>query len=279
MFDVHLPLGIWVEQGVHYLLNHYGAAFSRVGAIVDAVSGLIEALLTGMTIWGLGAVFFALAIWRLGWLFAGFTLLSFFVIIGSGFGPHMTITLGLILTSTLISLLLGIPLGILASRHLAVSRMVRPMLDFMQTMPAFVYLIPAAMLFGLGRPPGIMATVIFAMPPAVRLTELGLRQVAREQVEAGLAFGCSRWQLLTKVQLPHALPSIMTGVNQTVMMAMSMVIIASMVGAGGLGNDIMTSIQQLDIGLGFESGLAVVLLAILLDRLSSSLVRTRPAQR
>ena len=117
------------------------------------------------------------------------------------------------------------------------------------------------------------------MPPAVRLTELGLRQVAREQVEAGLAFGCSRWQLLTKVQLPHALPSIMTGVNQTVMMAMSMVIIASMVGAGGLGNDIMTSIQQLDIGLGFESGLAVVLLAILLDRLSSSLVRTRPAQR
>jgi glycine betaine/proline transport system permease protein len=140
----------------------------------------------------------------------------------------------------------------------------------MQTMPAFVYLIPAAMVFGLGKVPGIMATVIFAMPPVVRLTSLGIRQVNAEQVEAGNAFGCSGPQLLFKVQLPIALPTIMAGVNQTIMMALSMVIIASMVGAGGLGNDVLASIQRLDVGLGFESGLAVVLLAIILDRVTES---------
>jgi len=143
-------------------------------------------------------------------------------------------------------------------------------LDFMQTMPAFVYLIPAAMLFGLGKVPGVIATVIFAMPPAVRLTNLGIRQVNKEQVEAGIAFGCTSTQLLLKVQIPGALPSIMAGVNQTIMMALSMVIISSMVGAGGLGNDVLASIQRLDIGLGFESGLSVVLLAIILDRITES---------
>lgn len=147
---------------------------------------------------------------------------------------------------------------------------IRPVLDFMQTMPAFVYLIPAAMLFGLGRVPGIIATVIFAMPPAVRLTSLGIRQVNKEIVEAGQSFGCTSRQLLFKVQLPNAMPSIMAGVNQTIMMALSMVIIASMVGAGGLGNDVLASIQRLDIGLGFESGMAVVLLAIILDRITES---------
>ncbi|MDB5848711.1 MAG: binding-protein-dependent transport system inner rane component, partial [Rhodoferax sp.] len=151
-----------------------------------------------------------------------------------------------------------------------VNSTVRPVLDFMQTMTAFVYLIPAEMLFGLGRVPGTIATVIFAMPPVVRLTSLGIRQVSSEQVEAGNAFGCTSLQLLFKVQLPIAIPTIMAGVNQTIMMALSMVIIASMVGAGGLGNDVLASIQRLDIGLGFESGLAVVLLAIILDRLTES---------
>jgi glycine betaine/proline transport system permease protein len=155
-----------------------------------------------------------------------------------------------------------------------VAMVVRPILDLMQTMPAFVYLIPAAMLFGLGRVPGILSTVIFAMPPAVRLTSLGIRHVNREIVEAGQAFGCTPWQLLYKVQFPNALPSIMQGVNQTIMLALSMVIIASMVGAGGLGNDVLASIQRLDIGLGFESGLSVVLLAIILDRITESFGRS-----
>jgi glycine betaine/proline transport system permease protein len=140
----------------------------------------------------------------------------------------------------------------------------------MQTMPAFVYLIPAAMFFGLGRVPGVIATVIFAMPPVVRLTSLGIRQVNKEQVEAGIAFGCTPTQLLMKVQIPSAMAALFAGINQTIMMALSMVIIASMVGAGGLGNDVLSSISRLDIGLGFESGLGVVLLAIMLDRITES---------
>ncbi|VTM70804.1 Glycine betaine/L-proline transport system permease protein proW [Raoultella planticola] len=143
----------------------------------------------------------------------------------------------------------------------------------MQTMPAFVYLIPATILFGLGRPPGIFATILFSMPPVVRLTDLGIRQVNASRIEAGIAFGCTPWQLLWKVQLPAAQPSIMAGINQSIMMAMSMVIIASMVGAGGLGNDILSSIQQLEIGTGLQSGFVVVLIAILLDRLSASFAR------
>ncbi|HAQ86953.1 MAG TPA: choline ABC transporter permease subunit, partial [Pseudomonas sp.] len=188
----------------------------------------------------------------------------------TGFWEQTVVTLGLTFSATLISLLLGIPLGIWSARSERVAMITRPILDFMQTMPAFVYLIPAAMLFGLGRVPGIIATVIFAMPPAVRLTNLGIRQVNKEIVEAGQSFGCNGRQLLFKVQLPNAMPSIMAGVNQTIMMALSMVIIASMVGAGGLGNDVLASIQRLDIGLGFESGMAVVLLAIILDRITES---------
>jgi glycine betaine/proline transport system permease protein len=140
----------------------------------------------------------------------------------------------------------------------------------MQTMPPFVYLIPAAIFFGLGKVPGAIATLIFAMPPAVRLTNLGIRQVSREHVEAGQAFGCTAHQLLFKVQLPLAMPSIMAGINQTLMLALAMVVIASMIGAGGLGNTVLTGIQRLNVGLGFEGGLGVVLLAILLDRITQS---------
>jgi glycine betaine/proline transport system permease protein len=214
--------------------------------------------------------FVGIGIWRLGWKFATFALAAFGLIYATGFWPQTVSTLALTLSATLISLMLGIPLGIWCAKSKRVSATVRPALDFMQTMPAFVYLIPAAMFFGLGRVPGILATVVFAVPPAVRLTSLGIRQVNKEQVEAGHAFGCTPTQLLFKVQLPIALPAIMAGVNQTIMMALSMVIIASMVGAGGLGNDVLASIQRLDVGLGFESGLAVVLLAIILDRITES---------
>ena len=222
--------------------------------------------------WLMMAIFIGVGLWRVGWRFALFTTLSLLLIFATGFWDQTVITLGLTLSSTIISLVLGIPLGIWAAKSKWVAAIVRPILDLMQTMPAFVYLIPAAMLFGLGRVPGILSTVIFAMPPAVRLTSLGIRHVNREIVEAG-AFGCTPWQLLYKVQFPNALPSIMQGVNQTIMMALSMVIIASMVGAGGLGNDVLASIQRLDIGLGFESGLSVVLLAIILDRITESFGR------
>jgi glycine betaine/proline transport system permease protein len=269
-----IPLGSWVDQSVHYLLDHDSRVFDAVGRGIDGLAALVEHGLQAIPMPALMAIFIAVALWRVGWRFAIFTTLSLLLIFATGFWDQTVVTLGLTLSSTIISLVLGIPLGIWTAKSKHVALIVRPILDLMQTMPAFVYLIQAAMLFGLGRVPGIISTVVFAMPPAVRLTSLGIRHVNREIVEAGQAFGCTPWQLLYKVQVPNALPSIMQGVNQTIMMALSMVIIASMVGAGGLGNDVLASIQRLDIGLGFESGLSVVLLAIILDRITESFGRT-----
>jgi glycine betaine/proline transport system permease protein len=265
-----IPLGRWVDQSVHYLLDHDASTFDSIGKAIESFAALIEHGLQAIPMWALMAFFIGIGLWRVGWRFALFATLSLLLIYATGFWDQTVITLGLTLSSTLISLLFGIPLGIWTAKNKHVAMVVRPILDLMQTMPAFVYLIPAAMLFGLGRVPGILSTVIFAMPPAVRLTSLGIRHVNREIVEAGQAFGCTSWQLLYKVQFPNALPSIMQGVNQTIMLALSMVIIASMVGAGGLGNDVLASIQRLDIGLGFQSGLSVVLLAIILDRITES---------
>ncbi|QDL55876.1 ABC transporter permease [Rhodoferax aquaticus] len=265
-----LPLGQWVNAGVKLLLDNGATVFDSIGVLVEGFAESIEQGLLAIPFWLVILVATVVGVRRLGWGFGLFVALALMLIVVTGFWPQTMVTLGLTLSATLISLFYGIPLGIWCARNNSVNATVRPILDFMQTMPAFVYLIPAAMLFGLGRVPGTIATVIFAMPPVVRLTSLGIRQVSSEQVEAGNAFGCTSAQLLFKVQLPIALPTIMAGVNQTIMMALSMVIIASMVGAGGLGNDVLASIQRLDIGLGFESGLAVVLLAIILDRLTES---------
>ncbi|WP_044871130.1 proline/glycine betaine ABC transporter permease [Pseudomonas sp. LFM046] len=274
-----LDLGSWVNDVVQHLLENYSGAFESIGNVVSGFSELIERFLLWPPAWVIIAVFVGLGFWRIGAKFAAFTAVSLILIVMTGFWEQTVVTLGLTFSSTLISLVLGVPLGIWAAKSERVAYVIRPVLDFMQTMPAFVYLIPAAMLFGLGRVPGIIATVIFAMPPAVRLTALGIRQVNKEIVEAGQSFGCTSWQLLYKVQLPNAMPSIMAGVNQTIMMALSMVIIASMVGAGGLGNDVLASIQRLDIGLGFESGMAVVLLAIILDRITESFGTRQTATR
>jgi glycine betaine/proline transport system permease protein len=265
-----LPLGQWVNAGVKVLLDNGASFFDSIGVVVEGFAQSIEQGLLAIPFWLVIAIATYVGFKRLGWSFGLFVALALMLIVVTGFWPQTMVTLALTLSATLISLLFGIPLGIWCARNNHINASVRPVLDFMQTMPAFVYLIPAAMLFGLGRVPGTIATVIFAMPPVVRLTSLGIRQVSAEQVEAGNAFGCTSAQLLFKVQLPIALPTIMAGVNQTIMMALSMVIIASMVGAGGLGNDVLASIQRLDIGLGFESGLAVVLLAIILDRITES---------
>lgn len=265
-----LPLGRWVNAGVKHLLDNGAAVFDSIGVVVEQFAQWVEMGMLALPFWLVILVAAAVGVRRLGWKFGVFVALALTLIVVTGFWLQTMVTLALTLSATLISLFFGIPLGIWCARNPRVNASIRPMLDFMQTMPAFVYLIPAAMLFGLGRVPGIIATVIFAMPPVVRLTSLGIRQVSSEQVEAGNAFGCTSTQLLFKVQLPIAMPTIMAGVNQTIMMALSMVIIASMVGAGGLGNDVLASIQRLDIGLGFESGLAVVLLAIILDRLTES---------
>jgi len=257
-----LPLGKWVNAGVKGLLDNGAAVFDSIGSVVEGFAQSIEQGMLAIPFWLVILVATVVGVRRLGWLFGLFVAAALTLIVVTGFWPQTMVTLALTFSATIISLVFGIPLGILCARINTVNAVVRPVLDFMQTMPAFVYLIPAAMLFGLGRVPGIIATVIFAMPPVVRLTSLGIRQVSSEQVEAGNAFGCTSSQLLFKVQLPIAIP--------TIMMALSMVIIASMVGAGGLGNDVLASIQRLDIGLGFESGLAVVLLAIILDRLTES---------
>jgi len=274
-----IPIGQWVDQSVHYLLDHDANSFDAVGRAIEGFAALVEHGLQAIPMWALMAFFIAIGLWRVGWRFAIFATGSLLLIYATGFWDQTVVTLGLTLSSTVISLVVGIPLGIWTAKSKLVQTIVRPILDLMQTMPAFVYLIPAAMLFGLGRVPGILSTVIFAMPPAVRLTSLGIKHVNREIVEAGQAFGCTPWQLLYKVQFPNALPSIMQGVNQTIMMALSMVIIASMVGAGGLGNDVLASIQRLDIGLGFESGLSVVLLAIILDRITESFGRAPGAAK
>ena len=265
-----LPLGALVNDAVKLLLEQGGGLFDVIGALVEGFANQIEAGLLAIPSWLVMIAVTALGVWRLNWRFGLFALASLLVIRIIGFWDQTAVTLALVFSATLISIVVGVPLGILSARSDRFNALLRPVLDFMQTMPAFVYLIPAAMLFGLGRVPGILATVVFAMPPVVRLTALGIRQVSSEQVEAGQAFGCTSMQLLWKVQLPIALPTLMAGVNQTIMMALSMVIIASMVGAGGLGNEVLSSIQRLDIGLGFESGLSVVLLAIILDRLTES---------
>ena len=265
-----LPIGQWVADAVSWLEHNDHGLFDKIGKIIDACTGAIESGLLLIPFWLLATIFIGIGFWRLGWKFALFCAASFLLIDNMGFANQTVVTLALIFSATLISLTLGIPFGIWAGRNDRAEAVIRPVLDFMQTMPAFVYLIPAAMFFGLGRVPGVIATVIFAMPPVVRLTSLGIRQVNKEQVEAGIAFGCTPTQLLFKVQIPSAMANLFAGINQTIMMALSMVIIASMVGAGGLGNDVLSSISRLDIGLGFESGLGVVLLAIMLDRITES---------
>ena len=273
-----LPIGQWVAAGVDWLEHNDHGLFDKIGKIIDASTGAIENGLMLIPFWLLALIFVGIGFWRLGWKFALFCAASFLLIANMGFANQTVVTLALIFSATLISLTLGIPFGIWAGRNDRAEAVIRPILDFMQTMPAFVYLIPAAMFFGLGRVPGVIATVIFAMPPVVRLTSLGIRQVNKEQVEAGIAFGCTPTQLLFKVQIPSAMANLFAGINQTIMMALSMVIIASMVGAGGLGNDVLSSISRLDIGLGFESGLGVVLLAIMLDRITESFGVKRAAK-
>ncbi|OYR16928.1 binding-protein-dependent transport system inner membrane component family protein [Brucella grignonensis] len=255
---------------VNYILDHFTPALDMIAATIGFVTdGIQNALLSIPPVAGIG-ILTLLALWRVSWKFAIFTALALALIIHMGLWSGTMESLSLVLASTIIAVVIGIPLGIAMARSDAVASIVRPVLDLMQTMPAFVYLIPAAMFFGLGAVPGTIATVIFAMPPVVRLTNLGIRQVHAEFIEAGLAFGCTSRQLLFKVQLPNAMPSIMAGMNQTIMLSLSMVVIASMIGAGGLGNTVLTGIQRLDVGKGFEGGLAVVILAVILDRITQS---------
>ena len=270
MFDYRIPIDQWITAIVEWLLDNAEPFFDVISFVIGWGTGIFENALTALPVWVLGLALILIGWWRVSWKLGLFILASLGVVIGMDLWGDTVSTLALVLSATFFSLVIGIPLGIAMAKNDMVESIVRPILDFMQTMPAFVYLIPAVMFFGLGQVPGTIATIIFAMPPSVRLTNLGIRQVPKETVEAGLAFGCTGSQLLFKVQIPNAMPSIMAGVNQNIMLALSMVVIASMIGAGGLGDPVLRGIQRLDIGMGFEGGFGVVLLAIILDRITQS---------
>jgi glycine betaine/proline transport system permease protein len=265
-----IPLGEWISQAVDWLLANGQWLFDFIVWVIDGLTVSLENLLMLPPAWLFAVIIALLSAWRVNWRFALFSLAAMALIVGLELWQDTIATLALVLAATIASLVIGVPIGIWAARSDRVWNVIRPVLDFMQTMPAFVYLIPAVMFFSTGKVPGTIATIIFAMPPAVRLTNLGIRQVSREMVEAGLAFGCTPRQLLFKVQIPAAMPSIMAGVNQNIMLALSMVVIASMIGAGGLGDVVLRGIQRLDVGLGFEGGIGVVVLAIILDRITQS---------
>ncbi|PQV54883.1 proline/glycine betaine ABC transporter permease [Paraburkholderia sp. BL21I4N1] len=263
-------IGQAAEHAVNFLFLHFRGGFDAFSAALDAVVKLLQDGLGAIPFAVMLVAFVAIALWRKGVVFAAFVGLAILTIHYMGLWAQTVSTLALVIAATFFSLLIGIPLGIWGARNGRAEVILRSLLDFMQTMPAFVYLIPAVILFGLGRVPAVIATIVFAMPPVVRLTTLGIKQVRDELMEAGRSFGSTDSQLLWKIQLPNALPSIMAGINQTIMMALSMVVVASMIGAGGLGEYVLSGIQRLDIGIGFEGGLGVVLLAIILDRLTES---------
>jgi len=271
MFDFDLPIGDFFEFIINWLTNNLEPFFD---AITSTVDGMLTAFEAALLYPHIGIMIALLA--GIAWYFSGkgvsiFTIIGFLIIVGMDMWEETMETLALIFTAVIIALIIGIPLGIWASKSKMAERSIRPVLDFMQTMPAFVYLIPAVLFFSLGKVPGVVATLIFSMPPAVRLTNLGIRQVPEEIREAALAFGSDSKQMLYKVELPVALPTILAGVNQTIMLALSMVVIAALIGAGGLGEPVVTGLQQLDIGLGFEGGLAIVILAVYLDRVTQAL--------
>lgn len=269
--DLRLPLGTWVESAVEWITDNAAILFSIIKTIVQALYDAVEFLLIEPPAIVMILILAALAFAVRGWKMGVGTVIGLLVIVSVNQWENAMATLALTLVAAFFALLIAIPLGILAARNDTVSTLVRPVLDFLQTMPAFVYLIPAIILFNIGVVPGIIATIAFAMAPGVRLTELGIRGVDREIVEAGTAFGASPGRILRQIQLPLALPTIMTGVNQIIMLSLSMVVIAAMVGAGGLGQPIVQSLQRIDVGLGAEAGLSVVILAIVLDRMTNAL--------
>ncbi|MEU8930962.1 ABC transporter permease/substrate binding protein [Streptomyces sp. NPDC048409] len=266
-----LHLGDWVDSGVNWLVAHMSWLFDAIRAVVEGMYDGIDGVLTAPAPLLLAGILAVLAWWLRG-LAAGVLAFAGFALVDSlDLWDRAMSTLALVLVATVIALVISVPLGIWAARSRAVSAAVRPVLDLLQTMPSMVLLIPAILFFGLGTAAGVIATLIFALAPGVRMTELGIRQVDAELVEAAEAFGTTPRDTLLRVQLPLALPTIMAGVNQVIMLGLSMVVIAGMVGTGGLGGAVNEAIGQLDIGFGFEAGVGIVVLAIYLDRMTSAL--------
>ncbi|WP_116140024.1 ABC transporter permease [Trinickia diaoshuihuensis] len=267
---LHLSIADGVNNAVAVFVQRYGDAFHDFSvAMLRDVLVPLEGLLRATPPWLVLA-----AVGLLGWhasrrIGVALMFVALLYLIGCfGLWDKLMQTFALMFVATMISVALGVPIGIVAASSRRLRRVLLPVLDVMQTLPSFVYLIPVLMLFGLGKVPAIFATVVYALPPLIRLTDLGIRHVDGEIVEAARAFGTTRWQLLFQVQLPLARPSIMAGINQTTMMALSMVVIASMIGSRGLGEDVLAGIQTLDVGKGTQAGIAIVILAIVIDRIS-----------
>lgn len=269
--DITTSIGKYVDQFVKWISITFQGLFDIIFKVTTTIINGIDDGLMFIPWW-----IFILVIFLLGWYFRSFLWgLSFGVfifIIGTfGLWDDMMTTIAIITTSVVISLIIGIPLGVWMAFSKVFSDIMRPILDAMQTMPSFVYLIPAIFFFKLGNVSAVFATLIYAIPPVIRLTELAIRGVPNDLIESAQSFGSSKIQILFKVQLPQGLPTIMTGVNQTTMMALAMVVIASMVGAKGLGEQVLVAINKIDIALGFEAGISIVFLAIIIDRITNGI--------
>ncbi len=268
-----IPLDSWVTTAIDWIVVHFRPLFQGIRLPVDYILSAFQNLLLGMPA-PVAIIVFALIAWQLSSFSMGVATLVSLVAIGAiGAWSQAMVTLALVLTALLFCIIIGLPMGIWLARSERAGKIIRPLLDAMQTTPAFVYLVPIVMLFGIGNVPGVVVTIIFALPPIVRLTILGIKQVPADLIEAAESFGASSRQMLFKVQLPLAMPTIMAGVNQTLMLALSMVVIASMIAVGGLGQMVLRGIGRLDMGLATVGGVGIVILAIILDRLTQSLGR------
>jgi len=269
--QLNVPLGKWVNQFVDWLVINYGAGFEAFADSLLTVLVALEQVLRGAP-WWVVLIAIAAVTWHASknWKLVTGLVVAMFAIGMLGLWDKAMQTLALMIVATSLSVIIGVPVGIAMALSNRLRAVMLPVLDTMQTMPSFVYLIPALMLFGLGKVPAILATVIYAAPPVMRLTDLGIRLVDQEVIEASRSFGASRKQILFGVQLPLALPNIMAGINQTTMMSISMVVIASMIGARGLGEQVLMGIQRLDVGAGMEAGIAIVLLAVVFDRIGQA---------
>jgi glycine betaine/proline transport system permease protein len=273
--DKVIPLDTWITDFIDWLVEGYRWFFQIIKWPVEVTLTGIEQGITALPPL-LIILVLAVVAWRVSGIKLGvFTIVTLVFIGLLGLWEDTMITLAMVLCSVVFCTIVGIPLGIGAGRSDRFEMALRPLLDAMQTTPAFVYLVPIVMLFSIGNVAGVLATIVFALPPIIRLTSLGIRQVHPELVEAALAFGATNWQVLVKVQIPLALPTIMAGLNQTIMMALSMVVIAALIGAGGLGAPVVLGLNTLDIGLATIGGLAIVLIAIVLDRITQSMGTTK----
>jgi len=273
--DRTLPLDEWIADFVEWLVGNYREYFQIVKWPVEQTLEGLDWLLNSSPP-SLIILVVALAAWRVsGWKLSLFGVITLFFVGFLGLWEDSMTTVAMVLSSVVFCAVVGIPLGILAARSDRFEAFLRPVLDAMQTTPAFVYLVPVVMLFSIGTVAGVIATIIFALPPIIRLTNLGIRQVPRELLEAALAFGATPWQVLRRVQLPLARPTIMAGLNQTIMMSLSMVVIAALIGAGGLGVPVFHGLNTLEVGLAGIGGLSIVLLAMVLDRITQAMGKER----